>query len=190
MAENYLIVSHLSVKDITLHFSKIEICSEVEWSGTPCWLWTGKLNADGYARVRYSKKTVMLHRLFYAWLVAPVPAWKPGGLTIDHKCRRRNCCNPVHLEIVHHEVNMQRSAPYHYQKQKTHCPSGHSYSKDNLGLRANGYRYCLACHRKQSRVRVRTSRKEDYARMRNDPVRWQAYLDYMKEFHRRKRAKV
>jgi hypothetical protein len=29
----------------------------------------------------------------------------------------------------------------------THCPSGHPYSEENSGYRANGVRYCRLCNR-------------------------------------------
>lgn len=86
----------------------------------------------------------MLHRLFYAWLVAPVPAWKPGGLTIDHKCRRRNCANPLHLELVPHKVNMERSAVC--GPRVSACKNGHPYDTQNTRYKTNGARYCGHCH--------------------------------------------
>lgn len=34
---------------------------------------------------------------------------------------------------------------------KTHCPQGHEYSGDNLGIQPDGRRYCLTCKRERGR---------------------------------------
>ena len=39
------------------------------------------------------------------------------------------------------------------QLAKTHCPQKHPYSGDNLGIRANGNRYCRTCMREAARLR-------------------------------------
>ena len=73
--------------------SKFTICSD-----TGCWLWQGELNRNGYGRVWVSeaKKKLMAHRVIFEFLVGPIQQ----GLFLDHLCRRRNCCNPAHLEPV------------------------------------------------------------------------------------------
>jgi DNA-binding transcriptional regulator YiaG len=69
---------------------------------TPCWIWTGSLNAKGYGRCFGG----MAHRRYYEEYIGPVPE----GRTIDHLCRVRNCVNPEHLEAVSHAENCRRGA--------------------------------------------------------------------------------
>jgi hypothetical protein len=72
VATQYLTVPHLDRATLTRLFSKITVDPV-----TQCWLWTGAL-AHGYGQACYTaprqrKRTVMTHRLMYAWLVAPLP---------------------------------------------------------------------------------------------------------------------
>jgi HNH endonuclease len=75
--------------------------------GTPCWLWPGGLSG-GYGHVTYrvggERKDAKLHVLVYELLVEPVEP----GLLLDHRCRRRTCCNPEHLEPVTNRTNVIR----------------------------------------------------------------------------------
>lgn len=69
---------------------------------SPCWIWQGRLNRDGYGV--YGHRNA--HRIAYESRVGPVAA----GLEIDHLCRQRDCVNPDHLEPVTHTVNMRRAS--------------------------------------------------------------------------------
>jgi hypothetical protein len=106
-----------------------------------CWLWQGYIEKNGYGRL--GRKWA--HRLSYQAFVGAVP----DGLELDHKCRTPRCVNPEHLEPVTHAENMRRSplgaAVLH--RSKTHCPSGHPYSGDNLFV-FRGMRYCRECSKK------------------------------------------
>lgn len=109
------------------------------------WLWTGKLNQDGYARIKYYGRMIMAHRLSYEIFIRPLIE----GQEIDHLCRVRHCINPDHLEAVVHKVNMERSPSFAERKARTtHCPYGHPYSGENLIFRAKDKsRHCKACGR-------------------------------------------
>lgn len=72
--------------------------------GTPCWLWIGRLNRNGYGRVNINGKEPVAHRASYECLAGPIPA----GLILDHKCRTRRCINPWHAEPVTHRENTIR----------------------------------------------------------------------------------
>jgi hypothetical protein len=115
-----------------------------------CWLWTGNTNNRGYGQLHppgESNRTVLAHRVMYELERGPIPA----GLELDHLCRVTCCVNPAHLEPVTRSVNHVRglSNTVHaaLQRAKTHCPSGHEYSGDNLYL-FKGYRACKTCRRK------------------------------------------
>lgn len=48
---------------------------------------------------------VVAHKALYEKHIGPVPP----GLQLDHTCKRRECVNPWHLELVTPAVNTRRS---------------------------------------------------------------------------------
>lgn len=107
-----------------------------------CWNWKGGISVYGYGQFMMNKKNYRVHKLIYELLKGKVP----DGLELDHLCRVRHCVNPEHLEAVTHDENVKRGNDGLFQKLKTHCPQGHSYSGDNLYLDKKGYRRCRQCH--------------------------------------------
>lgn len=71
---------------------------------TPCWVWALGLNKGGYGKTFRDGKHTSAHAAFWTDVHGPVPT----GLELDHLCRVRACCNPVHLEPVTTAVNIQR----------------------------------------------------------------------------------
>jgi hypothetical protein len=72
-----------------------------------CWIWQGKINRNGYGRVYWNGKEPVVHRVVFSLLVGKIP----DGYLLDHvkeKCRRRDCCNPAHLEPVTPRDNTMR----------------------------------------------------------------------------------
>jgi len=55
------------------------------------WVWRGTTMENGYGTILF-----LAHRLTYELLRGPIPE----GLVIDHTCRKRNCVNPAHMQIV------------------------------------------------------------------------------------------
>lgn len=106
-----------------------------------CWLWTGALASNGYGSVGYAARIHSAHGLAYRLLVGDVP----DGLQLDHLCRERRCCNPVHLEPVTPAENMRRARAL-----ITACPKGHVYDEANTRIR-NGQRSCKECDRERTR---------------------------------------
>jgi hypothetical protein len=101
-----LLTVSLSMNDIIRLFSKIV----VQPSG--CWEWKGHRFGRGYGRTSLNGKLIIVHRLFYAWAVGPIPTGcSKNTPNIDHLCRNRACCNPVHLELVSLKENVRRG--YH-----------------------------------------------------------------------------
>jgi hypothetical protein len=99
-----------------------------------CWHWVGALNSGGYG----SFDGTSSHRFIYEYLYDGIPK----DLHIDHLCRNKRCCNPVHLEAVTRLENNRRAAAM-----ITNCPRGHAYDAENTDFDKNGWRHCLECRR-------------------------------------------
>jgi hypothetical protein len=115
--------------------------AKVQPDPSGCWIWTGALNSRGYGSWGTNGIARSTHRVTYEAFVGPVPT----GLTIDHLCEVKACCNPVHLEVVTRAENSRR----HYRRQ-THCKYGHPLSGSNLKVRSNGQRRCIECRDRHS----------------------------------------
>jgi len=117
----------------------------------PCWLWTKGQSPDGYGRFAAIRDHLWLtHRISYTLLIGPIP----HGLTLDHLCRVRHCCNPQHLEPVPSLVNVRRGR--RWESEKTHCPQGHPYDEGNTYASIDRYghykRNCRQCAAKSQRA--------------------------------------
>lgn len=63
---------------------------------SPCWVWPGRTNSDGYGAVWKDGRHRKVHRVFYEEAHGPIPE----GMPIHHLCGVRACCNPDHLKPV------------------------------------------------------------------------------------------
>jgi hypothetical protein len=125
-----------------------KILSQIEKNETGCWLWTGRVNNNGYGVISISSKENYTHRVSYTELKGPIPI----GLFLDHLCRTPRCCNPDHLEPVTHKENMARGITAN----KTHCVNGHPFTPENTYFRPdNGTRQCKACCSERDKRRKR-----------------------------------
>lgn len=70
-----------------------------------CWPWPGRIDKHGYGRCKVGKKAMLAHRAVYEALIGEIPT----GLTLDHLCRNRSCCNPRHLDPCTGGENTLRS---------------------------------------------------------------------------------
>lgn len=122
------------------------------FEGTPCWLWQGPL-LKGYGITTVADKLQTVHRLVWVLLNGPVPK----GLELDHRCCRKPCCSPFHLEPVTHQINglraiTRRQVPLgeHIEladHRLEYCQNGHPWTEENTYWNpANGKRRCRACH--------------------------------------------
>lgn len=135
--------------------------AKVEVAKSGCWLWTARLNRNGYGMFMDpdSKRSRVAHR--YAYEVARGPI--PEGLQLDHLCRVRHCVNPDHLEAVTQRENLLRGETLTAKAAAaTHCPANHPYAGDNLYINPKGERLCRACHR----ARVAAARAKNPEKMR------------------------
>lgn len=77
---------------------------------SPCILWMGRLNSNGYALPPLGEDGSQLYYNVHkeAWIVEFGPASIPEGWQLDHLCRRRSCINIIHLEPVTTATNNAR----------------------------------------------------------------------------------
>jgi hypothetical protein len=72
---------------------------------TPCHVWVGQLNRNGYGVCCVKGyQTYLAHRITYEQKYGPIPR----GLEPDHLCRVPACINAEHLEPVTRAVNVRR----------------------------------------------------------------------------------
>ena len=118
-----------------------------------CWLYTGALDGWGYGFIHSGNlsddifpRMARTHRVAYHYLRGPIQ----DGMTIDHLCRVRCCCNPDHLEVVTQKENTMRGTSFGAKNAiKTHCVNGHDLS--NAHVDKSGYRHCVVCGRERQR---------------------------------------
>jgi hypothetical protein len=113
---------------------------------TPCWIWQGAKDWDGYGLLKRGGVSGGAHRWYYTKLVGPIPE----GLTLDHLCYVRDCVNPAHLEPKSHAENVRLGR--HVNTAKTHCKHGHEFTPENTYMNS-GHRVCRACRRAYEKTR-------------------------------------
>ncbi len=83
-------------------------------------MWGGTLTPQGYGVIYVGTKTAGAHRVAYQMWKGPIPR----GKVIHHRCERKSCVNPAHLEAVSHLENIAASADTKYRAilMKDHVP--------------------------------------------------------------------
>jgi hypothetical protein len=107
-------------------------------TSTRCWVWTGKVDRDGYGNIRVRGAdggVAKAHRVMFTWLVGPIPR----DMTLDHLCRNTGCVNPEHLEVVDRGENSRRA------RTKDRCIRGHQLTPENVVTLSRGGRRCRIC---------------------------------------------
>lgn len=157
--ENFLVVDHLSLQELTRIFSKITVNPF-----TQCWEWTGERIRDGYGRWRFRGRKELIHRILYAWTTEPLRRGHGGGIPeLDHViCDNRGCANPAHVRLGSHRANALRSGGISaINAAKTHCLRGHELPvKGNR--RCDGGRYCKVCASEYGKKRWAEKRAAKY----------------------------
>lgn len=134
----------------------------------PCLDYIGADNGNGYGQFRYNGANGYAHR--YAWERVNGPI--EDGLTVDHLCRNRRCCNVEHLELVSGLENYIRACAV-----RTECPNGHPYPPGA----EPGKRACPICKKDQMRRgwarRARIANGLPDRRLKYDPEILSHYRD-------------
>lgn len=102
----------------------------------PCLLFPGADNDNGYGQFYYNGKNGYIHRFAWEQMNGAIP----DGLTVDHLCMIRNCCNADHMELVDRLTNYLRGVAA-----RTHCKNGHEFPADAPNKK------CAVCRKETGR---------------------------------------
>ncbi len=132
-------------------FSKIKF-NKKTW----CWDWIAGTDKDGYGQFWFNKKQRKAYRVSYELFRGSLT----DGLTLDHLCKNKKCCNPEHLEQVSIGINLKRASHQitTINSKKTHCHNGHEFTPENTYITPLGKRQCNECQT-QRKKKYRTSLK-------------------------------
>lgn len=129
-----------------------------------CHPWKKGTNRNGYGKLAYPTRTVIVyaHRLAYELAYGPIPK----GMTVDHECHNgdascvggpacshRRCCNPAHL-VLRPCVDNARTAA----KTRATCRAGHPWTPESTVISPTGRRRCRTCANERQRGRRRSGR--------------------------------
>lgn len=159
---------------------------------TGCWIWIGAASENGYgnAKIAKTRKRASTHRMVYELLIGPIPE----GLHIDHLCRLRSCCNPLHMEPVTPAENILRGfSVAAIAKRRSCCLNGHEYTEENTRIR-HGKRHCRECERKRALIarrqmsRERKDSRNEYQRKRHAENPERDNVKNRQSYHRHRAA--
>ena len=121
---------------------------------TECWIWTGAhgRGRNGlYPSFSFNGRTVSAHRWSYEYLLGVTIG---RGNTLDHRCQRPSCVNPVHIrQLTNKENILASSGPSAENARKSHCKNGHALTQGNVATCKKGWRRCVECLRMRERTR-------------------------------------
>lgn len=139
------------MKALTVHPRRLPIDL-----ATPCNLWKGDKNNEGYGRLVIDGKQRYAHRVSYQLHVGPIQR----GFQVDHLCRVRHCFEPRHLEVVTNRENTLRgNHPLVVVSRQSHCARGHDQrDPNNVYVRPDGRQRCRACSAMTQKERRRADR--------------------------------
>lgn len=104
----------------------------VDRTGGPdaCWPWTGQriANGQGYGKVTVGRRTMRAHRRAFE-LATGID---PGGQWVLHTCDNPPCCNPAHLMLGDHALNVEHRT----QRRRNRPPKGEANGQSKLTVEA------------------------------------------------------
>jgi hypothetical protein len=123
-----------------------------------CWLWRGAIQGNGYGVIQ-----LLAHRVVFEMLKGMIPE----GLTLDHRCKKRNCVNPKHLRVMSlAENSLSGNSPAAKNARRVRCQRGHlnwGFHTKKDGRKRWRVRECLTCRRLRVNAYDREHRSEKRA---------------------------
>ena len=121
-------------------------------SDDECWEWLGARNGRGYGQIKKDGRRRRAHTI--SWEIHHGTQF-PDGMHGCHTCDVPSCVNPRHVfpgtQLENIRDALAKGRLVYHNANKTHCPSGHPYSGDNLYLDRKNYRRCRECRRQSVR---------------------------------------
>lgn len=116
-----------------------------------CWLWQGAQNTLGYGVFAVNGVAQLTHRLAYEDAHGAIP----DDMTIDHRCRTRNCVNPgpMHMEVVTITENNRRKKSLRALAPGDECINGHHLAAGDIYRHPRGHTECRHCRRELNAAR-------------------------------------
>jgi len=129
----------------------LKFLSLIRPSSDGCWIYSGGSNGD-YGWFSATKDKIRFRNYAHRISFSIFNGQLINGLVIDHKCMNKKCVNPEHIRQVTQAVNATENSKSFsaINKTKTHCPSGHEYSLDNI-YKSNSWRNCKTCSKDRSK---------------------------------------
>ena len=149
-------------KEIAVPLFLKRLWSRTEVNDRGCMFWTGSTNSDGYGKISFQNKPVLLHR----WIYEQHHGHIPKGILICHRCDTPQCWNIAHLFAGTSQDNLLDCARKgrHTNGSKTHCRHGHEYTPENTLMTDAGKgrwrRSCKTCSRIRQRITAGWSKEE------------------------------
>lgn len=95
----------LTLGEIQRFLSRVEVLDAPPPEGftTPCWVWKGHKDSQGYGQVKLMGQARWVQRVSVELFRGQL-----GTNEADHKCHRRDCLNPEHVNGETVKVNRAR----------------------------------------------------------------------------------
>jgi len=110
-----------------------------------CWNWTGRTANKGRAYFQANRRRFIAARWLYEHFNGPIAK----GICVLHSCDNILCVRIKHLYLGTQQENIKDRDRKRrgWQVNKTHCPRGHEYNKENTRLFGPNkkYRACRKC---------------------------------------------
>lgn len=128
---------------------------------TPCYVWQGATDDQGYPVIYRGNKKHLAHRWFYVEERGPEP------LPLHHRCEVKLCVRPSHMKPL---TTAEHNALHKFAQpgeDKSRCRHGHDLTGDNL-IVTGKQRRCRVCYAAAKRRYEAKRRLSSHATVKGD----------------------